>query len=169
MPIEMVLHDANAFWSVARYLIATYGAFKAMMIVRFNMDAMSAMAYNRQLNTNTLGRVFRWGHPGRILDLIFKDAATNWDTDNRPTFEGQRIPFPGAFFNNEDMRPLLQVLIAAVLWERLGMRRNFLRRYPDLRRHGRDALQFLGWAQLLGQPWVRRHVPWRHMTRFFLE
>lgn len=109
------LPDAQSFWQTARYLLATYGAYEAYQLVRFNMDAMR---YG-------VGGVDQAGGPDAITGEVLRPASrmllqSNWFSD------GAQFPV-FSVSGRLELAPLLAVMAMALLVERLGLRRQLNR------------------------------------------
>ncbi len=99
--LDNELGHAQGFWDTAQYLLATYGAFEAYQIVRFNLEAFShgAVVEDAALRPNS-----------RLLlgSAYWQDGA-----------QFPRFSLSGM----EELKPLLAVMAAALLVERLKLRR----------------------------------------------
>ena len=101
------LNDAQGFWETAHWLLATYGAYEAYQLVLFNIDAL------RLAGLSGLNEVDV--RPGSRLALgsgFFREdgVAPEW-------WQG---PFDIAGL--QELKPLLYVMSAALLLERLKLR-----------------------------------------------
>jgi len=101
--------DSRSFWETARYLLATYGAYEAYQLVRFNLDAFRLGAF-RSVNVAV--------HDGERL------------RPNSRLLLGSDWWNAGALFPEvsisglREVRLLLAVMAAALLAERLKLRRQ---------------------------------------------
>ena len=110
---------AQGFWDTAQFLLATYGAYEAYQLVRFNLDSMrlaglGAFDFSDDDQTGFLRvgsrmewqhNMFRWRNP-------FQQGT--------PMRDGR----PMAISGTEELRALLAVMAAALLFQRLGLRRR---------------------------------------------
>ena len=109
------LADTRSFWATARYLLATYGAYEAFQLVRFNLDAykwgMSGEAFENVVNSNPRMRA--------NSRLALQDNY----------FDVPSVNFPVYKLSMEELPVLMTVMTAALLMERLQLRRH-LRKFP---------------------------------------
>lgn len=106
------LNDAQGFWDTAKYLLATYGAYEAYQLVRFNLD------YFR----------FKFG----TFDLLDGDPLNRPRPNSRMLLSSgyfwesfpPRFPGPMTISGFYELQPLLMVMAAALLVERLKLRRQ---------------------------------------------
>jgi len=104
--------DSRSFWETARYLLATYGAYEAYQLVRFNLDA------------------FRFG-VGNVDEAVHDGERLR---SNSRLLLGSGWWVMGADFGEihghaslsglNEVRLLLAVMAAALLAERLKLRRH---------------------------------------------
>ena len=112
------LQDSQGFWDTAQWLLATYGAYEAYQLVLFNIDAI------------TIGGLSGAGpgHPDpmdydeyvrprsrlAMSAALFTDAGTS-----APGWLG-----PFGISGAAELKPLLYVMSAALLFERLKLRQT---------------------------------------------
>jgi hypothetical protein len=102
------IEESRGFWDTAKYLLATYGAYEAYRIVRFNLTAHRLGAGKIDLVAPNYERL----RPNSRLLL----GSGYWS-------QGAR--FPGFSLSGvEELRPLLVVMAAALLAERLKLRQH---------------------------------------------
>ena len=102
---------SRGFWDTAKYLLATYGAYEAYQIVRFNLEAFRAGVGNvDQFGSNYDGERLR-----RNSRLLL--SSLYWST-------GAKFTGPFSVSGVEELRPLLTVMAGALLAERLRLRRT---------------------------------------------
>ena len=135
------LIGAQGFWDTARYLLATYGAYEAYQLVRFNLDAMRLAGRALGDVEEYDGEVHRLRRNSRML-LQHDMFDVGWAG---PFEQGISIPFPVS--GAAGLRALLLVMAMALLFQRLGLRRR-LNNFP---------LQAIGVAALANELPVTRN------------
>jgi hypothetical protein len=110
------LWEAQEFWNTARYLLATYGAYEAFQLVRFNLDA------------------YKWGIGEDFFEALIPTPSMRLRANSRLAlqdnyFEEKSVEFPVMNISHEHLPVLMTVMTAAVLMERLQLRRH-LSKFP---------------------------------------
>ena len=107
------LDQTAGFWDTAKYLIATYGVYEAYQLVRFNYDYyLAGYGHFPMLDGERL-------RPNSRMLLGVNYFGEN---PNPPEFPG-----PYALSGRDELRALMAVMVGALLFQRLGLRREINR------------------------------------------
>ena len=114
--LESDIEYADGFWETAKWLIATYGAYEAYQLVVFNIDTFNLSGMRG--HDGDYDEYVRPGSRVAMSSALFRDEGRPPASWTSPTYSLMGIS------GLSELKPLLYVMSAALLFERLKLRQT---------------------------------------------